>query len=305
MVLFNYLLMCAIFGTTFLSIKIGVEAGLPPFFSAGLRFLAAGLILFVWMLRKKKVKLSMLLQTELMLIGFTSTFMTFAALYWAEQHIDSGIAAMLSATGPMMILMLQTAFMRQPARPSSIIGCAIGFAGVFLLMLPNLVLGSNSLWLWSCIVVLLGEAGYAAGSLYTRHVMLRSEGISPLAMNSVQMMYGGIALILLSLVTERANMHPLHIGPAIGSLLYLIIAGSMLGHSLYAWLLKATNAFFPSTWLYVSPVIALGLGAVVYGESISAFSIAGTVLILSGIAAANLQQLRRLVSRRRDRPAAQ
>ncbi|CAG7615036.1 DMT family transporter [Paenibacillus allorhizosphaerae] len=304
MIIFNYLLMCAIFGTTFLSIKIGVEAGLPPFFSAGIRFLLAGLLIFLWMLWKKKVKLSLLLHKEFMLIGLASTFMTFAALYWAEQHIDSGIAAILSATGPMMILMLQTVVMRKPANCSDFIGCGIGFAGVLLLILPKLVLGSNAIWVWSCIVVLLGELGYAAGSLYTRKVMLRIKDTSSVAINSVQMLYGGMALVVLSLFTEHMNEFPLQSFPALGSLMYLIIVGSMLGHSLYAWLLKATNAVFPSTWLYISPVIAMGLGAIVYGESVSAYSVVGTALILSGIIVTNLHELRLLKTRRSARSAA-
>ena len=87
---FNYLLMCAIFSTTFLAIKIGVEAGLPPFLSAGLRFLLAGAIIFLWMVLRK-AKPSLLLRKEFHLIGMTSTFLTFATLYWAE-HVSSGIA---------------------------------------------------------------------------------------------------------------------------------------------------------------------------------------------------------------------
>ena len=113
MIIFNYLLMCAIFSTTFLAIKIGVEAGLPPFLSAGLRFLLAGAFIFLWMILQRKAKPSLLLRKEFLLIGMTSTFLTFATLYWAEQHVASGIAAILSATGPMIILMIQSVVLRK------------------------------------------------------------------------------------------------------------------------------------------------------------------------------------------------
>jgi drug/metabolite transporter (DMT)-like permease len=110
MIIFGYLLVCLIFGTTFLAIKIGVDAGALPFFSAGIRFFAAGLILFLWMVWKQKARFSMLFHKEMLLTGTGLTFGTFSTLYWAEQHVSSRIAAILSATGPIMIIMLQTSF---------------------------------------------------------------------------------------------------------------------------------------------------------------------------------------------------
>ncbi|MFH5184147.1 DMT family transporter [Paenibacillus sp. TAB 01] len=292
MIVFNYLLMCVIFGTTFLSIKIGVEAGMPPFFSAGLRFFIAGTLLCLWMAGRNKRKLSLLLRKELVLIGLGSTFCTFAALYWAEQHIDSGTAAILSATGPMMILMLQTLVLRKKAGTADLIGCLIGFTGVFLIMLPHLGIAAHGQWIGSCLLVLLGEIGYAAGSLYTRKVMLEMTNASPIAVNSIQMIYGGAALLLLSAGTEQGCFTLMLDLSAASSLLYLTVVGSMLGHSLYAWLLKKTNALFPSTWLYVSPVIAMTLGALLYGEPVSLASILGSMLVLSGIIAPHVRELR-------------
>lgn len=299
MIIFNYLLMCAIFSTTFLAIKIGVEAGLPPFLSAGLRFLLAGAFIFLWMILQRKAKPSLLLRKEFLLIGMTSTFLTFATLYWAEQHVSSGIAAILSATGPMMILMIQSVVMRKNARRSDYWGCAVGFAGVCLLIMPELAMGSDLIWILSCIAILIGEIGYSVGSLATRKLSFDMPNVSPITINAVQMMYGGAALLLLSLFSEQVQWNGILTLPAIGSVLYLTMVGSMLGHSLYAWLLKATNAFFPSTWLFVSPIIALGLGAFLYGEAISLYSIVGSMLIIGGILIVNLPELRaRRIARR-------
>ncbi len=299
MIIFNYLLMCAIFSTTFLAIKIGVEAGLPPFLSAGLRFLLAGVIIFLWMVLQRKAKPSLLLRKEFLLIGMTSTFLTFATLYWAEQHVSSGIAAILSATGPMMILMIQSVVMRKNARRSDYWGCAVGFAGVCLLIMPEIAMGSDLIWILSCIAILIGEIGYSVGSLATRKLSFDMPDISPITINAVQMMYGGAALLLLSLFSEQVQWNGMLTLPAIGSVLYLTIVGSMLGHSLYAWLLKATNAFFPSTWLFVSPIIALGLGAFLYGEAISLYSIVGSLFIIGGILILNLPELQaRRIARR-------
>ncbi|MGE7828316.1 DMT family transporter [Paenibacillus sp. NPDC093718] len=299
MIIFNYLLMCAIFSTTFLAIKIGVEAGLPPFLSAGLRFLLAGAIIFLWMVLQRKAKPCLLLRKEFLLIGMTSTFLTFATLYWAEQHVSSGIAAILSATGPMMILMIQSVVMRKNARRSDYWGCAVGFVGVCLLIMPEIAMGSDLIWILSCIAILIGEIGYSVGSLATRKLSFDMPDISPITINAAQMMYGGAALLVLSLFSEQVQWNGILTLPAIGSVLYLTIVGSMLGHSLYAWLLKATNAFFPSTWLFVSPIIALGLGAFLYGEAISLYSIVGSLLIIGGILIVNLPELRaRRIARR-------
>jgi drug/metabolite transporter (DMT)-like permease len=298
MIIINYLIMCLIFGTTFLAIKIGVDAHLPPFFSAGSRFLVAGLLIFLWMLWKRKVSLSLLLRTEFMLIGLSSTFMTFSTLYWAEQHITSGIAAMLTATGPIMILGMQTVFLRQAITRKAIFGCSLGFLGVFLLILPSLAIEHNLIWAISCILVLIGEIGYAAGTLYSRKILLRVKEISPISVNAIQMMYGGAGMLLLSLLTERFHPESIDILSASSSFLYLIVVGSMLGHSLYYWLLAKTNAVFPSTWLYVSPVIALSVGALWYNEIITLSSMLGAALTLTGIMIANLDDLRALITRR-------
>jgi drug/metabolite transporter (DMT)-like permease len=298
MIIFNYVLMCLIFGTTFLAIKIGVDAGLPPFFSAGSRFFVAGLLIFLWMIWRKNVRLSLLLRYEFMLIGLSSTFITFSTLYWAEQHISSGIAAMLSATGPIMILSMQSVFLRQATTRNAILGCVIGFLGVFLLILPSLAIEKNLLWALSCMLVMIGEAGYAAGTLYSRKILLRVKEVSSITVNAIQMIYGGAGMLLLSLFTERLHPESIHISAALSSFFYLIIVGSMLGHSLYYWLLSKTNAIFPSTWLYISPVIALIIGALWYNEAISRLSLFGASLTLIGIIIANWDGLRILLANR-------
>ncbi|MGU3470243.1 DMT family transporter [Paenibacillus sp. D51F] len=302
MVAFNYLLMCAIFGTTFLVIKIGVAAGLPPFLSAGIRFTAAGLLLYGWMLARRKVRFSMLFRKEFVFIGAGSTFATFAGLYWAEQHIDSGMAAILSATGPMAILLMQSVALRQRAGFLERAGCGIGLLGVITLMMPELHAQANVIWLVSCLLVLLGELGYAAGSLLTRRTLLRSPELPPVALNAAQMIYGGIGLLILSAFAERPSAQSIFL-PAAGSLIYLTVVGSMLGHSLYAWLIKATNAFFPSTWLYISPVIALGLGALLQNERLSLLSLGGSLLVLAGIVIPRLPELKEYASSRSRRRA--
>lgn len=294
MIMLAYSLVCLIFGTTFLAIKIGVDAGAPPFFSAGLRFFLAGAILFLFMVLRGKARFSLLLRKEMLLTGAALTFGTFAALYWAEQYVSSGLAAVLSATGPMMILLMQMAFLRQKAPASSLLGCIIGFTGVLLLLLPSLTADVTPLWLTGCIVVLLGELCYAAGAIYSKKVTTVFTGESPIALNAAQMMYGGALLFLLSLFSEPLHPSYLLSFQAAGSLLYLTVIGSMVGHTLFYWLVAKTNPVFPSTWLYVSPPIAVGVGFLFYNEAVTWMTLLGVITIITGTVLVNAKALKQL-----------
>ncbi|MFC5448483.1 DMT family transporter [Paenibacillus aestuarii] len=298
MIMFNYLLICFIFGTTFLAIKIGVDAAAPPFFSAGLRFFIAGLILFLWMAAKNKVRFSLLLRKEMLLTGALLTFGTFSTLYWAEQFVSSGIAAVLSATGPIMIMLLQIIVLKQSSSTRSIVGCIIGFAGVILLLMPSLTVSANIWWVIGCIAILIGEFAYSSGALFSKSVIARFPESSPIALNAAQMMYGGLLLLVFSMCTERWHVSYLLEPRALGSLLYLIVIGSMVGHSLFYWLVAKTNPVFPSTWLYVSPLIALVIGAIFYEETITWVSMLGVVTIIAGTIVVNLDNLRQLMRRK-------
>ncbi|MDY8023062.1 DMT family transporter [Paenibacillus polymyxa] len=298
-----FTVMCLIFGTTFLAIKVGVEAGLPPFLSAGVRFFAAGAILFIAMKLTGKVRWSLLWRKEMLLIGAGTTFGTFSALYWAEQYVSSGIGAILSATGPMMIVILQSVLLRQKTSRITVVGCMISFLGVVLVVLPGLALQVSGLWLAGCLVILLGELCYSGGALYSKRVMDVFRETNPIALNAAQMIHGGWMLLLLSAITEPWSSEGWQYLPAMGSLLYLILFGSMIAHTLFYWLMERTNPLFPTTWLYISPPIAVGLGALLYGEHVSWWMLAGVLLIVTGLILMN-NGIIRLVNRRKVRSAA-
>ncbi|WP_068786240.1 DMT family transporter [Paenibacillus phocaensis] len=298
MIVVNYLIVCLVFGTTFLAIKIGVDHAAPPFFSAGLRFMTAGVVLFLWMVWRKKADLSLLLRKEMLVTGALLTFGTFASLYWAEQYVTSGIAAVLSATGPLMILLLQMIVLRQKASGRAVLGIIIGLAGVLLLVMPNMTsVQAGPRWVIGCAVILTGELFYSVGALYTKRVTQRYAEVSPIALNAVQMIYGGLLLFLLSAFTERVEAANLLQPAALGSLVYLTVAGSMVGHSLFYWLVAKTNPVFPSTWLYVSPLIAMMIGVWFYGETAGWFAVLGGVTIIAGTVLTNLDSLRQMLRR--------
>lgn len=295
MVIINYFFMCLIFGTTFLAIKMGVDAGVPPFLSAGLRFFLAGLLLFSFMVWREKATIGLLFRKEMFFTGVCLTFGTFATLYWAEQYVTSGIAAVLSATAPMMIIVIQTFILKQKGNRKSLIGCVVGVIGVTFLILPSFSIDISPNWTVGCFAIIIGQVFYASGTIYAKHVIRIFETTSPIVLNAAQMMHGGILLIVLSFFTENIQFEYLLSPASMGSLLYLTIFGSMVGHTIYYWLVSRTNPVFPSTWLYISPLIAVILGVTFYHEYISWLTGIGTLTIIVGTILVNFETLRKLL----------
>ncbi|TVX93819.1 DMT family transporter [Paenibacillus agilis] len=289
MIIVNFVLMCMVFGTTFLAIKVGVDAGAPPFFSAGIRFVIAGSLILIWMVLKKKASFSLLVRKEMWLIGIGLTFGTFSLVYWAEQYVSSGTAAVLSATAPIVIILMQMVLYRNRVEGRKMIGCFISLAGVVVLVLPQLSLGTDTLWLLGCTAILVGQIFYAGGALYSKKVIGRFSETSPIAQNAAQMLCGGILLLVLSAFSERIQLESLLSMQVIGSQIYLIVIGSMVGHTIFYWLVANTNPLFPSMWLYISPFIAVSIGSLLYNEAVSIYMIVGSVATIVGLVVANTE----------------
>lgn len=287
MVIFNYILVCIIFGTTFLTIKIGIEAGAPPLFSAGIRFFLAGIILMTIFKLKRKEIMPHIFSKRIMYAGFCLTFMTFASLYWSEQYISSGLAAVLSATGPMMILLIQAKRNREKLQKEQLVALVIALIGVIFVSLPGMHQQVSFIWSIACIVLVIGELFYGIGSIRSKEILSDLSNVSPFLINGIQMFYGGILLLIASIIVEQPNVTVLTSWSVQWPILYLIFIGSIGGHGLYYWLLSKTNPVFPSTWLYVSPLIAIIVGYIVLGEPLNPTMGMGACFILIGVFLAN------------------
>ncbi|MCC2447110.1 EamA family transporter [Bacillus cereus] len=292
MIIFNYILVCIIFGTTFLTIKIGIEAGAPPLFSAGIRFFLAGIILMIIFKLKRKEIMPHIFSKRIMYAGFCLTFMTFASLYWSEQYISSGLAAVLSATGPMMILLIQAKRNREKLQKEQLVALVIALAGVIFVSLPGMHQQVSFIWSIACIVLVIGELFYGIGSIRSKEILSDLSNVSPFLINGIQMFYGGILLLIASIIVEQPNVTVLTSWSVQWPILYLIFIGSIGGHGLYYWLLSKTNPVFPSTWLYVSPLIAIIVGYIILGEPLNPTMGMGACLILIGVFLANRSTLR-------------
>lgn len=292
--LVGYLLMCLIFGTTFMAIKVGLNAGAPPLFFAGLRFTLAGLLaLGLVLLRRIPVSAQPKALRQIALVGLTNTTITFAALFWAEQYLSSGLAATLSAGSPLFTLLFMQGGLRRLRLPQ-VIGIMLGLVGVLLVMQPHLGLGGGMMAVVAACVLLLGELASAWGSVRSQAVM--QSGIHPLTFNAIQMLCGGPALLVASLALESGASHALQ-PTTWGALLYLVLVGSVIGVGLYYWLIARTGPVLPSTWTYVSPVVATGVGALMLGESVGPFTLVGLALVLGGVVLADETAFRWVTAR--------
>ncbi|WP_028776342.1 DMT family transporter [Shimazuella kribbensis] len=298
MIFLMYGLMCFIFSTTFLVIKLGIEAGLSPIYSAGLRFTLAGILVCLFFaIKKASFPRSLQTYIQLCLIGLSLTGMTFATLYWAEQYISSGLAALLSSTGPIIISFFSAILYKQKSTPLQVMGLIISFLGVSVITLPSILGTIDTKWLVGAIAVIIGEVFYSLGTVKLKSIS--SSNYSPFLLNGIQMFFGGIGLLIFSVLTESKSITLAMNMQGMLSILYLTIIGSIVGHGIYAWLIKKTNPLFPSTWLYISPVVALILGSVLLKEELSFYIFIGGFMILLGLFFVNVRALQQLFLKRR------
>ena len=269
---------CLIFGTTFLAIKVGTNAGIPPFLGAGLRFSIAGAILVLLRGRlfgSRRPTLRFIAKAAvlgLLIIGFT-----FACTYWAIQHLASGHVAQIQSSAPIIVAVLSVLLLGKRLRLLHLFGLATGFGGAVLLV--GLAAGYNELAPLGALVAVCAELFYGLGTIWYRRAF--PDGTDSLQVNGFSMFSGGLFLCAVALATGQTSL-PLAT-PAVGSLLYLIVFGSIGGHTMYLWLIGHTGPVFASTWLYVSPVIATVVGAAVLSEQVLAWNIGGAALVITGV----------------------
>lgn len=287
--LVGYLVMCVIFGTTFVAIKVGLGAGFPPLFFAALRFIIAGLLaLGLSRVRGQALPRSSEQYRQIALVGLTSTTITFAGLFWSEQYLTAGMAAILSATAPMLVMLVATGGRLGRAQLLSVAG---GLAGVGLVMAPTVGQGS-SMALVAAAGLIASYLGHAWGSVRAGAVM--KSGLQPLPFSGLQMLFGGIGLLAAAALFELRHL-PMVAPEGWLALLYLAVIGSVVGWGLYYWLVARTGPVFPSTWTYVSPVLATAAGAWFLAEPVSPATLAGVTLVLASVALTDPKAARRLL----------
>src|SRR5262245_15582792 len=267
-----------IWGSTFLAIRIAVDS-IPPLLMMGVRCVAAGLLLVGWATARGE-RTALRTWGHATVAGALMFGCAYGALAWAEQRIPSGVAALVVATLPVWVTALEWAQRGRRPSPRALIGVALGFGGVALLVIRS---GGAPLALVPIVVVTLGEGAWAAGSLYARPPRLPKS----VALNAgMPLLAGGVLLILTSLaVREVQTFHLPDVSRAsVVALGYLVIFGSIAAFSAYAWLMQVSAPWRVGTHAYVNPLIAVALGAAVAGEPLTAALIASAIVIAGSVA---------------------
>lgn len=251
-----------VWGSTFFGVKLALEGGLSPFFLIGLRFLAAGAALYGFGRLRGARAARAAEWGEATLFGFLLLVCGAGLVAWSEQYISSSLAALLVATSPVWVTLLDP---EQRLTGRKWAGLILGLLGVGWLVGASLTLDGEG-FLWGCLACLLSALAWAVGSLWAR----RSQSdISAISKAGMQMICAGLMLLLAAFISEGSLMMHTVTPHAWWSLLYLTLLGSLVAFSAYTWLVANTPASIVSTHAYVNPVVAVLLGSLLGGEKLS------------------------------------
>jgi drug/metabolite transporter (DMT)-like permease len=295
----SLLVVWTVWGSTYLAIRIVVRE-MPPFAAAGLRFLAAGIVMAVvafvlnrrdgWPTKRQWIDYSVI---GVLLLGVGN-----ALVMWSEKAIPSGIAALIVATVPVWIVLLDG--LRPGGQPWTArvwAGTIVGLAGVALVARPE---GGLAAGHWKGILAIqVAALAWTIGSLYTKSL---SERLPVLTAAAVEMLAGGVFLVLESrLVGEDLGRIATASNTAWGALAYLAVFGSLVGFTAFAYCLDELPARTVGTYAYVNPVVAVALGALILDEPLSAALLIGGLLILVSVLVSTMSVSPRPVARPREK----
>ena len=272
------LIVYVVWGSTYLAIRIAIET-LPPFLMAGVRFLVAGGLLYGWSIGRgnhandrpgpAEWRAAAIVGAGLFLGGN-------GGVVFAETRIPSGVTALLVATLSLWMALLAWIFYGERPSKAAAIGLPLGFGGTALLIGPVETSGIDPLGAGAC---LLASLSWGAASLYSRHAKLPARTA---VSTSMQMLTGGVWMLLAGIVTgELARVRPATFSTAsLGALVYLIVAGSLLAFTAFAWLIRHAPTPLVATYAYVNPVVAVALGWAFADEPVTPrMLLAGAIII--------------------------
>lgn len=261
-----------VWGSTYLALAWVVE-GLPPFLSAGARFVMAGLgLMTIGKLRGEPLptRAQVLRAVPIGVLFFVIGNGFVAA---AEREVSSSVAAIACGAMPLLTVLLGMLFGDKPAR-REFVGVALGLAGLTVMFGSELRADSSAIWLLFC-----APLAWALGSQLTR----RWKGPSGFTGAGLPMFFGGVlALGVGASLRESVAWDTLGWKP-VAAFFYLVVVGSMVAFTAFTWLLKNTRPSVATSYAYVNPAVALLLGVVLGGESLTLSSLLGGALIASGV----------------------
>jgi drug/metabolite transporter (DMT)-like permease len=279
-VVFSFLSIYLIWGSTYLAIRYAVET-IPPLYTAGIRHFTAGAILLAWCLAKRlhptwaQIRASIIIGAFFFLGGHGS-------LHWAELKVPSGLAALLIACEPILVFLLFSAATKKWRFNATLLaGIFLGVAGVALLMGRSALTAGPGVFLGS-LAILFGALSWSVGIVYSRRSHLSGH---PLLLSALSLVAGSIQLLLagtlareyrgfsVATVTMRSWL----------SLAYLIVFGSVVAFTAYNWLLEHYSPTLVATHTYVNPIVAVLLGWLFAGEAVTLSVLLSTAMVIGAV----------------------
>jgi drug/metabolite transporter (DMT)-like permease len=271
-----------VWGSTFLAIRIGVHE-VPPLLFAAMRFLIAGLVLFGWMIARGEPSPTRRQWMSVLLLAFLIFLIDYGLLFWAEQRVPSGVAAVMLATIPVFIALSEILFLRtQRLTVRLAVALLIGIGGVAVLMSNSLNLGGAPVDRRGAVALIVASVSWSIATVLARKLPLPPSKVMS---SGAQMLAGGIMLTLTAAAFgEFRSFNPSAVSRgAWFSLIYLIIAGSIIGFTAYVWLIHHESPTKVGTYAYVNPVVAVVLGYFFGGEALGLRTILGTLFVLISV----------------------
>lgn len=276
------LVLYVVWGSTYLGIRIAVET-IPPFLMASSRFLTAGVALFAWSLLREGRAFTWPSRREWrdnFIVGALLLGGGMGAVAWGEQTVPSGIAALLIALMPVWVAVLGRIFLGERLPRLAVAGIVVGLVGVAILVGgPD---PGSQLDPAGVLALIISPICWSAGSLYAANRVPSST--RPLVATAMQMLCGSAVLGLAAIVAGepgRFRVDLISTG-SIVALVYLTVVGSLLAFTTYVWLLRVAPLPLIATYAYVNPVVAVVLGAIVLGETLTPTKLlAGGVIVFA------------------------
>jgi drug/metabolite transporter (DMT)-like permease len=295
-ILLAFAIIYFVWGSTFLAIRVGVRE-VPPFLFAAMRFTVAGVVLYAWMRLSGTPAPSRREWVAAIFLGTLIFLVDYGCLFWAEQRLPSGIAAVVLATIPVFITLLEIIFLRtQRLTLRLALALLVGLCGVAVLMSHSFSLGEVPINRAGALALLIAAFTWSVATILTRRLPLPAS--KPMSA-AAQMLSGGIQLFVLAALTgEFSGFHVHAVSRSVWfCLIYLIIAGSIAGFTAYVWLLHHESPTKVGTYAYVNPVVAVALGYLIGKEAVGPRTLLGTFLILISVIAITT------MPKKRDLPA--
>lgn len=294
LVILAFFAIYVIWGSTYLLNKIAVTE-LPAFMLAGMRFVVAGLLIFIiakilgFPLRITKKQFINTIKAGFLFLTFGN-----GVVVWALQFVDSGFAALEVSAQPLVVLLLMRLLQGKRIQPMSIVGVLLGIVGIYLLVSQKQIITKDGAVL-GMMLIFACMLSWAYGSLFVGKADLPANYF---VNTGYQMVTGGISMFLISLVIGEQWISPTEWSlPVLWSMLLLIVFGSIVAFTAFNYLLQVVSPEKVATSSYVNPIIAMLLGWYFLNEEITTQSIIAAIVLLTGVYFINTKKKLTLFSR--------